>query len=116
MNFGLTALIREQGYQCLILFGAGIAFMIVWQLCSLVVNKIRFRTWIRVSMELVFWMLAAFMVSEFLYYGTYGEISLHAIAAFAMGVLLWRKFFYDIIAKWRDNRVQGVNESHGKEK
>jgi len=116
MSFALTDLIKEQGYQCLILFGAGVAFMIVWQLCSLAVNTLKIQKWMRIPLEIVFWIITTFMVSEFLYYGTYGSFAIHTIVAFAAGVFLWKKCFYGIISQYQEKRMQGEGESHGEEK
>lgn len=48
-------------------------------------------------LEFLFWPFAAFFVSEFMYYAAYGDISFHNFLALGLGVLLWRKVFYDIV-------------------
>lgn len=48
-------------------------------------------------LEFAFWPLAAFFVWEFMYYAAYGDISFHNFLALALGALLWRKAFYDIV-------------------
>ena len=48
-------------------------------------------------LEFIFWPFAAFFVSEFMYYAAYGDISFHNFLALGLGVLLWRKVFYDIV-------------------
>ena len=48
-------------------------------------------------LEFAFWPFAAFFVSEFMYYAAYGDLSFHNFLALGLGVLLWRKAFYDIV-------------------
>lgn len=59
-------------------------------------NKVRIRALSSV-LEFAFWPLAAFFVWEFMYYAAYGDISFHNFLALALGALLWRKAFYDIV-------------------
>ena len=48
-------------------------------------------------LEFAFWPFAAFFVSEFMYYAANGDLSFHNFLALGLGVLLWRKAFYDIV-------------------
>ena len=48
-------------------------------------------------LEFAFWPFAAFFVSEFMYYAAYGDLSFQNFLALGLGVLLWRKAFYDIV-------------------
>ena len=48
-------------------------------------------------LEFAFWPFAAFFVPEFMYYAAYGDLSFHNFLALGLGVLLWRKAFYDIV-------------------
>lgn len=93
----LTDLIKEQAGQCVVMFGAGIAFMFFFQLCSLASKRIALNKWLRAGIELIFWLATAVMISQFLYYCAYGSLSLHTGVAFGAGVLLWKKFFYGIM-------------------
>ncbi len=93
----LTELIREQAFQCAVMFGAGILIAILYQLfrntCEIISISKRMLT----LLEIIFWVLAAGAVSSFLYYCAYGRISLHSAVSFTAGALLWKKFFYGII-------------------
>ncbi len=93
----LTELIKEQASQCAVMFGAGIAFMVFYQFCSMLSKRITLNKWARAGVELVFWLITAIMLSQFLYYCAYGGLSLHVAVAFGAGALLWKKFFYGII-------------------
>lgn len=94
----LTDLIKEQAGQCAVMFGAGIAFMFFYQLCSLASKRIALNKWLRAGIELIFWLAAAVMISQFLYYCAYGSLSLHTGVAFGAGALLWKKFFCGIMS------------------
>lgn len=93
----LTDLIKEQALQCAVMFGAGIGFMVFYRLCSMASKRITLNKWIRAGIELIFWLTAAVMLSQFLYYCAYGSLSLHTAAAFGAGALLWKKFFCGIM-------------------
>ena len=97
MSISLTALIKEQAYECLVMFGCGLAFMIMWQVCSFFSRRWKIRTWVRILLEIGFWLVVAAVVSEFLFYCSYGKISVHSIIAFGAGLLLWKHRFYDIM-------------------
>lgn len=118
MNLQLTDLIKEQGAQCLIMFAAGIAMAVFYQICSLILSRIQVSKWIRMGAEPVFWLTAAVLFSQFLYYCAYGRLSFHIIGAFAAGVLLWMKFFCGIIGRdnCRNVKVRGSEKKNGKEK
>ena len=118
MNIVLTELIREQAFECLIMFGAGAAMGILYQICSFLSGKVRVNRWIRMGAELLFCLAAAILFSQFLYYCAYGSLSLHTITAFGAGVLLWMKFFCGIIIpdKKEEAHTRGLRKRNGKEK
>lgn len=105
----LTDLIKDQVFQSAIMFSAGLGFGMlyqVWEICRKAIvcraalaqesHKRRIRALSSV-LEFAFWPLAAFFVWEFMYYAAYGDISFHNFLALALGALLWRKAFYDIV-------------------
>lgn len=118
MNFTVTELIKEQSYECLIMFCSGIAFMIVCEFCSFLSHKIQISKWWRMGLELFFWFAAAVMASEFLYYCAYGKLSVHSIAAFGAGLLLWKSGFCGIINPntHEGKRIKGLKQAHGEKK
>lgn len=115
MSVSFTALIREQSYECLIMFGSGIMFMIGWQICTAIWRQGRVRRWIRTTLEIIFWLAAAAIVSEFLFYGAYGKISAHAIVSFLAGLLLWKHCFYGIITLYGEKWLKNSRKRNGKE-
>lgn len=116
MSIPLTDLIKEQSYECLIMFCSGIAFMLVWQICSCISKRLEIKTWMRIGLEIAFWLIIAVMISEFLFYCAYGKISVHSIIALGMGILLWKHCFYDIMAQCNNRQIKGLRKRYGKEK
>lgn len=118
MKIVLTDLIKEQAAECLIMLGAGIAAGIFYQVCSFLSRWLGLNRWIRMAAEPVFWLAAALLFSQFLYYCAYGSMSAHTIAAFGAGVLLWIKFFCGIIIPNKEEaaRTRGWKRKNGKEK
>ena len=118
MNIALTELIREQAFQCLVMTGAGIVFMMLYQLCSFLCRQIGPGPWVRWILEPVFWLGSALMTAQFLYYCAYGRVSVHSAAAFGAGVLLWKIFFCGIIdaTHFQGNRIRGIRRHGKKEK
>lgn len=116
MSLVFTDLIKEQAMQCLIMFGAGIAFMLVYQLCAFLIRPTALREGVRAALEIVFWLAAAVMISQFLYYCAYGRLSVHCVCAFAAGALLWKKCFCGIIhpTYCEGKRIRGLRKKHGK--
>lgn len=118
MRIVITDLIKDQAVQCLVMASAGIVFSTFYQLCSFFSKRATVKKWIRAGLELFFWVIAAVMTSQFLYYCAYGSLSFHAAAAFAAGALLWKRLFCDIMAssQSKGQRTRGLKKKHGKEK
>ena len=113
----VTELIRDQAVQCAVMAAAGVAVMIMYQLFSCICNLLNTPVIISHIAELLFWVSAAMVTSQFLYYCAYGRISFHSAAAFVTGALLWKKFFYGIIDKLyaRICIKQGICKKDGEE-
>lgn len=99
MNVHFTELIISQTKTLLVMLAAGIfveSFMQIKKLfqqrCGSIV--------LRIAAEAAFWVIAAASVSAFLYYCAFGKISIHALAGFLAGVLLWKKICCGIIGTW----------------
>ncbi len=119
MSIVLTDLIKEQALQCGVMMGAGVAFMLFYRICSVCCRAMKLNKWIRAGLELFFWLAAAVMLSQFLYYCAQGSLSVHTAAAFAAGVLLWKKFFCGIISSQnhsKELRAKGFRKRNGEEK
>ncbi len=88
----MNPLIGEQVFDFFIMFYAGLAVMLCYQIFGAYRRRFRPRGLILLGEELVFWFFAALLTSSFLYYACYGMLSFHAAAAFLAGVVIW-KFF-----------------------
>ena len=97
MNLAMNPLIQDQSFEFVIMLCAGMTLMICYELFSMIKNKTKPRPSISFFQDILFWLFASLLVSSFLYYCSYGRISVHAMAAFGFGALLWKKFFSDII-------------------
>ncbi len=95
----ITDLIREQTFQCVVMAGAGVFVMMMYQLFGIACQLLRIDRRAAAVLELVFWAGAAAAASYFLYYCAYGRLSVHAAVAFTAGALLWKKIFCGIIDK-----------------
>ena len=95
----VTDLIREQSFECMVMAGAGVFVMAMYQLFGITVQLFRPGRRTATVLEPVFWAVAAVAVSYFLYYCAYGRLSFHAVLAFTAGALLWKKIFCGIIDK-----------------
>ena len=115
----VTELIREQSFQWLVMTAAGAGVMILYQMFGGTCRLLGMGNIPRSIAEVFFWLAAAVISWQFLYYCAYGRLSFHAAAAFTAGALLWKKFFYDIIDKIYTTiyKKQGIrNENGEKEK
>lgn len=102
MKIELTALIISQAKTFMVMMAAGILTESLWQ----IKNRLQLRfasVWQRILEEGLFWIASVAIVPAFLYYCAYGKISLHAIAGFLLGLLLWKKLCYGIIPLWERN-------------
>ncbi|MEG0829488.1 MAG: spore cortex biosynthesis protein YabQ [Anaerovoracaceae bacterium] len=117
MILDLTALIKSQGFNCLIMFGGGIAIGMFYSLCSFISHLINLKGWGKIIAELIFWALAALLSSQFLYYCTYGQFNFHCLCAFLLGPLLWKKLFYGTIksSTLTFKNQEKLRKNHGKE-
>lgn len=111
----LTELIKEQAFQCVVMAGAGVFVMTAYRLFRNTAELLRLPGKLAAVLELLFWILAAFATSYFLYYCAYGRISVHAAVSFAAGALLWKKMFCDIIDRiyMKLHFRQGIYNKYG---
>lgn len=58
---------------------------------------IRPRKKVEFLLDIVFWVLISLIFSSFLYYASYGKVSVHSFIGFFAGLILWRACFYGTI-------------------
>lgn len=97
MNVGINQLIKDQIFEFVIMLCAGMAIMLFYDIYNLIKSKTKPRNSISFIQDILFWLFASILTSSFLYYSSFGRLSVHAFIAFVAGVALWKKFFYGII-------------------
>ena len=102
MIINTTELIEEQIKTVGVMFACGVVTETMWIAKSYGKNKLGsykiikiFKT--RDLLEIVFWIFASVTLSMFMYYSTYGAITLHGTIGFLAGLLLWKKICCGIL-------------------
>lgn len=89
----VNPLIIDQSFEFVIMLFAGMTVMLFYELYLMVKSKTKPGNKISFMQDILFWMFAALLTSSFLYYSSYGRLSIHAFLAFGAGAGLWKKFF-----------------------
>lgn len=98
INLGITDLVKDQVFETIIMLGCGMVIAVLYGLFTrnikiYIKNKI-----VAATYEVIFWIFAGILTCQFLYYCSYGMISVHSICAFVCGVFLWNLLFYATIS------------------
>lgn len=108
----ITDLMAEQIKTTIIMAASGVFVESIWQ----IKNKICFRKRKKIIAicDIIFWIVAVFVISAFLYYSSFGSITFHAVAGFLAGLLLWKKICCDIICSWVEtDEAQSIKTTAG---
>ncbi len=97
MNYTINPLIEYQVFEAVIMFYAGMAVMLLLELFSFAKGKMNLKKKAEALLNVIFWIFIALLSISFLYYASYGKVSVHIILAYLTGLFLWRKCFYGII-------------------
>lgn len=97
MSPTVNPLIYFQIFEVVIMFYAGMAAMVGQEIFQVVKNRVKPRKKAGFLMDILFWIFLSLLFTSFLYYASYGKISVHAILGFFVGAMLWRFCFYGII-------------------
>lgn len=89
----VNPLIIDQSFEFVIMLFAGMTIMLFHDLYRKVTGKLKPGKKISFIQDILFWLFAALLTSSFLYYSSYGRLSIHALLAFGAGAVLWKKFF-----------------------
>lgn len=113
----MTHLIQSQLQEIFYMFCCGIAMMFVFLARDGIIARVRNHRRLHIFLYLFFWLAASFLFCEFLYAASYGRISWYSLAAFAMGCILWKKGFCDIINLYETaQKYNGENNDEQKNK
>lgn len=94
-----TELIASQAKTVVVMLSCGIMVESLWQARKILQQRAE-SICVRLLEEGLFWVASAAVLSMFLYYCAYGEISFHAAFSFLAGLLLWKKICCGIISSW----------------
>jgi Spore cortex protein YabQ (Spore_YabQ). len=97
MNIAVNPLIINQVFEFIIMLAAGMTVMLFHDLFTEIKNRLKPGKSISFIQDILFWIFASILTSFFLYYCCFGQLSFHSFVAFALGVILWKIFFYDTI-------------------
>lgn len=98
LNIILTDLIKTQIFETLVMLGCGMVIALLYGLFTRHIKIFIKNGIIAATYEILFWVFAGILTCQFLYYCSYGEISVHVICAFVCGVFLWNLLFYATIS------------------
>lgn len=85
----MSPLIREQIFSFLVMFFCGAGIAAFRNFFRVIQKDFNSRGIIAAVQEILFWIISALITSAFLYYSSYGAVTLHGIAAFTLGAFLW---------------------------
>lgn len=89
----INPLIIDQSFEFVIMLFAGIAIMLFHDVFIKLKNKFKPGARMSFIQDILFWIFAALLTSSFLYYCSFGRMSIHAFLAFGIGAVLWKKIF-----------------------
>ncbi|MFV0516722.1 MAG: spore cortex biosynthesis protein YabQ [Aminipila sp.] len=94
INLVLTDLIKSQVFESLIMLGCGMVVALLYGLFKRRIKAGLKNNIVAAATEIIFWIFAAILTCQFLYYCSYGQLSTHVICSFICGVFLWNLLFY----------------------
>lgn len=95
----MTELIQKQMKIMFFMFVCGISVGLVVDLFNFFVRELLGKyKYLRVIIDVVGAMIVAYLISEYAYFCQNGKITYIGIVTFFGGLLLWYKYFYDIIS------------------
>ena len=110
----MTTLIKAEIQEIFYLFCAGLAVMLIFSVRDRILSRCVCYKRLYWAVYLMFWVFAAFLFYGFAYLGAYGCISWYSLAAFACGMILWKKKNCDIITLYHTAQKQDRNKKNGK--
>jgi len=85
----MSLLIQEQVVSFFIMFFCGAGIAMLRKLFKSYQSEFNPSGIIAAVQEILFWIISALITSAFLYYASYGAVTLHGVAAFTLGAFLW---------------------------
>ncbi|MDD2189750.1 MAG: spore cortex biosynthesis protein YabQ [Eubacteriales bacterium] len=98
MNPSVNPLIIDQSFEFVIMLFAGMTIMLFHDIYIRIRSRLKSGKTMAFIQDILFWLFAAILTSSFLYYCSYGRLSIHALIAFGAGAILWKKFICGTIS------------------
>lgn len=86
MMYEISELAKVQFFQCMVMSGGGIITVILYKIVEFMQINICESRLSKAILEIIFWVIAAWIFGDFLYYCSFGELGFHSIIAFIMGM------------------------------
>ena len=90
-----SELIISQAKALCVMIAAGILVGMLWQIKRFIKGRLTHRSMFHKGskslLECMFWICSAITISMFMYYSTYGRLTLYSAAGFLIGLILWKK-------------------------
>lgn len=97
---GMTELILEQIRTIIVMSYCGMTSGLIIDVFRLFISRFIEGSYIlKIIIKIFCCIVIAFLIGDFIFYCQNGKITFLGMAAFTIGLLLWRKFFCDIIYK-----------------
>lgn len=91
----ITELIRGQALEFIVMLGCGMIVAILYGFYKRYIGAFVKNVVLNFLSEVIFWIFAAVVTCDFLYFCSLGALKIHIMVAFICGVFLWRNFFCD---------------------
>ena len=95
----MTSFIKGEIIDIIIMIYAGFAIMLIFETKKSIAKKLGFSRRVSIDIDIACYVFSGILAGNFLYYCSYGKVTIHSILALITGVLLWKKFLYGIIDK-----------------
>lgn len=106
----MSILILDQAREFLVMGSCGVVIGLLSQVYGFYQRRYKPARGISFFQDMLFWLLLGLLISAFLYYCCFGNVTFYGLAGGFLGLLLWRfalgkifrrlfLYFYDIIKK-----------------
>lgn len=94
----MSELIKSQLMIMIVMIYCGLASGLINEFFTLIRLRFIKWKWLSGTVQVIGYLFIGFLFGKFLYYCNWGKLSFEAAVCFLIGLWLWRKFLYGIIA------------------
>lgn len=110
-----SELIISQAKALCVMIAAGILVGMLWQIKRFIKGRFAQRSLFhkgsKALLECMFWICSVITISMFMYYSTYGRLTLYSAAGFLIGLILWKKQCCVILKEVWVEKEEGAAEN-----